>query len=251
MSDSTQSTALPRHVAIIMDGNGRWARGRGLPRNEGHRRGVENVRAIVRAAGELGIQYLTLYAFSSENWNRPQEEIDALMSLLERFLDSQEKEMHKQGLRLRTIGRVEELPPRVAQRLREVCESTAGQTRGTLVLALNYGSRSEMVDAAAGYARAVAAGHEDPSKLTWERLSRYLNTRDLPDPDLIIRTSGEHRISNFLLLQGAYAEFHFCAKCWPDFGPEDLKTALDDYARRERRFGKTSEQLSNEHARMN
>lgn len=243
VSDSPQTTVRPRHVAIIMDGNGRWARRHGLPRNEGHRRGVDNVRTIVRTAGEAGIEFLTLYAFSVENWNRPREEVDALMGLLKRFLDSQEKEMHKQKLRLRTIGRTDELPEPVAGRLREVCDATAGYTRGTLVLALNYGSRTEVTDAVAAYSRAVAAGYEDPDKLTWDRLSRYLYTRDIPDPDLIIRTSGEHRISNFLLMQAAYAEFHFCNKCWPEFGAEDFHAALADYARRERRFGKTSEQL--------
>lgn len=226
-----------------MDGNGRWARGRGLPRNEGHRRGVENVRKIVRAAGEIGLEYLTLYAFSCENWNRPKAEVDALMNLLERFLKSQASELRKQRIRLLTIGRTEELPPTVVELLHKTCSETAKHDRATLVLALNYGARTEITDAFKAYAKAVQEGREDPANVDYASIGRYLYTADIPDPDLVIRTSGEKRVSNFLLLQSAYAEYYFCDKFWPEFGPDDFRAALEDYSRRERRFGKTGEQL--------
>lgn len=234
---------LPAHVAIIMDGNGRWAKARGLPRNAGHRQGSENVREIVRAACDSGIRYLTLYAFSCENWNRPQEEVDELMRLLEKFLDSQAKEIAKQGLRFLTIGDTNALPQGVRDRIEKVRTSSSGNTRGTLILALNYGSRQEIVSAAKAFAADVQAGRTFADALDWSGLSRYLYTRDIPDPDLVIRTSGEERISNFLLLQGAYAEYYFSPKNWPDFGRDDLKKALEDYAGRQRRFGRTGEQL--------
>jgi len=240
---SQDQSRTPVHVAIIMDGNGRWAKARGLPRIAGHRQGVNNVKEIVRAAGALGIPYLTLYAFSCENWNRPKEEVDELMRLLERFLDTQAKEIRKQQLRLLAIGDTSALPEKVRTRLAEIIKESASNAKGTLILALNYGSRQEMVSAVQHYATAVAQGSEDPAALSWGRLSQYLYTADIPDPDLIIRTSGEQRISNFLLMQGAYAEYHFCQKHWPDFGKEDLETALQDFAHRERRFGMTGEQV--------
>jgi undecaprenyl diphosphate synthase len=232
-------------VAIIMDGNGRWAKARGLPRIAGHRQGVNNVKEIVRAAGNLGIRFLTLYAFSCENWNRPKAEVDELMKLLERFLDTQAKEIRKQQLRLLTVGDTNALPESVRKRLAEVIAESAGNGRGTLVLALNYGSRQEIVEAVRNYAKAAAEGREEPASLDWARLSGYLYTRDIPDPDLVIRTSGEHRVSNFLLLQSAYAEYHFSPKNWPDFKRADLEAALEDFARRERRYGLTGEQIHN------
>jgi len=226
-----------------MDGNGRWARQRGLPRIEGHRRGVETVRTVIDAARELGIRCLTLYAFSVENWKRPQEEVGALMRLLEYFLKKETQTLVKNGIRLRTIGRTHELPPVVRTQLEAAIAATAHFTEYTLVLALNYGARTEIADAARAYAAAIAAGKEKLENNSWAAFSRYLYTADLPDPDLIIRTSGETRVSNFLLLQGAYAEFVFTPVLWPEFTKADLAAALETYARRERRFGLTSEQL--------
>ncbi|HNX04868.1 MAG TPA: polyprenyl diphosphate synthase [Opitutales bacterium] len=242
-SQGESKRALPTHVAIIMDGNGRWAAERGLPRSEGHRHGVAAVKKIVKKAGDLGLRFLTLYAFSAENWNRPKHEVDFLMRLLGRFLDSQAKEILKSGLRLATIGDIQALPESVRTRLDKLIAASAGGERGTLVLALNYGSRQEIVSAARTFAEEVAAGREKPENLDWPKLSGYLQTRDIPDPDLVIRTSGELRISNFLLLQSAYAEYWFCDKYWPDFGPEDFQQALEAYSRRERRFGRTGAQL--------
>jgi undecaprenyl diphosphate synthase len=226
-----------------MDGNGRWAKKRGLPRIEGHRRGVETVRKIVEAAGDQGVRYLTLYAFSAENWKRPAAEVNALMLLLQRFLRSELDELVAKKIRLHTIGRTTELPAAVRKELDRTLEATAGFTEHHLILALNYGSRTEFSDAAAAYAREVAAGREDPADCSYEKLARHLYTADIPDPDLVIRTSGEMRISNFLLLQAAYAELIFTPVLWPDFSAEDFRSALADFASRERRFGATGEQL--------
>jgi undecaprenyl diphosphate synthase len=227
-----------------MDGNGRWARQRGLPRIEGHRQGVEAVRTVLETAWELGIRQITLYAFSAENWKRPAEEVGALMGLLEWFLKRETARLVANRIRLRTIGRIEELPDSVQRVLAEAITATAGFTEHTLVLALNYGARREVADAARAYAAAVVAGHERLETTSWDAFSRYLETADLPDPDLVIRTSGETRLSNFLLLQSAYAEFVFTPVLWPDFGKTELTAAVAEYARRERRFGKTSEQLT-------
>ncbi len=235
--------AVPAHVAIIMDGNGRWATQRGLPRIEGHRRGVETVRAVSRAARDLGVRMLTLYAFSVENWRRPADEIGALMGLLEHYLGRELDNFRREGIRLRTIGRTADLPAGVQARLREAEAATRHLTGYTLVLALNYGSRTEVAEAARAYAAAVAAGREPADAASWEHFRRYLYTADLPDPDLVIRTSGETRLSNFLLLQAAYAEFHFTPVLWPDFSRADLEAAIADYQRRERRFGRTSAQV--------
>lgn len=235
---------VPEHVAIIMDGNGRWARQRGLPRLEGHRRGVEAVRAAIEGSRELGIRYLTLYAFSVENWRRPEDEISGLMGLLEYFLKRETATLVKNRVRLRTIGRIDKLPPVVREELERAIAATAGFTEHMLILALNYGSRTEVLDAARSYAAAVAAGEIEPGDTTWETFARHLYTRDLPDPDLVIRTSGETRVSNFLLLQAAYAEFVFSPVLWPDFTKADLAAAVATYATRERRFGQTSEQLT-------
>lgn len=234
---------VPAHVAIIMDGNGRWAKQRGFPRIEGHRRGVETVRTTTFAARDLGVKTLTLYAFSVENWKRPQEEVGALMGLLEYYLKKELETFVRDRVRLRTIGRTSELPAGVQKLLRTTIEETKNFHDYTLVLALNYGARTEIVDAARAYAAAVAAGTEKLNDSSWDTFSRYLYTADLPDPDLIIRTSGETRVSNFLLMQGAYAEYVFTPVLWPDFSKADLAAAIAEYNRRERRFGQTSEQV--------
>lgn len=238
-----EGRTLPAHVAIIMDGNGRWARQRGLPRIEGHRRGVETVRTIIDATRAMGIPCLTLYAFSVENWSRPKDEVGALMALLEYFLKRETKTLVKNRVRLLTIGRTQELPAVVRTQLEAAIQATAAFTGHTLVLALNYGARTEVVDAARAYAAAVAAGREKLNDSSWGTFRRYLYTADLPDPDLVIRTSGETRVSNFLLLQAAYAEFIFSPVLWPDFTAADLAAACAEFARRERRYGLTSEQL--------
>jgi undecaprenyl diphosphate synthase len=239
---SSASPKIPQHVAIIMDGNGRWAQKRGLPRNEGHRRGAENVRKVTDAGQEIGLRTLTLYAFSAENWSRPQDEVGALMGLLEYYLKNELKTFIKNKIRLRTIGRTQDLPVAVQKALKHTIEATKEFTDYTLVLALNYGSRTEIVDAAHTYAAAVAAGKEKLSDDSWASFSRYLYTADLPDPDLIIRTSGETRLSNFMLMQAAYAEFVFTPVLWPDFRKTDLVAAVEEFDKRERRYGLTGEQ---------
>ncbi len=235
--------SIPQHVAIIMDGNGRWARQRGLPRLEGHRRGVESVRTALNAARELGIRYITLYAFSVENWKRPQEEVSGLMGLLELYLKRELSTFVRDEVRFHAIGRTADLPAGVCRLLRETEEATRHFTHWHFTLALNYGARTEVVDAARAYALAVRAGRANPAETGWDEFSRYLYTADLPDPDLLIRTSGELRISNFLLLQLAYAEMVFSPTLWPDFTKADLQAAVDEYGRRERRYGLTSEQV--------
>jgi undecaprenyl diphosphate synthase len=240
---SSPSGKIPQHVAIIMDGNGRWAKQRGLPRLEGHRRGVETVRTVVDAAREIGIRYITLYAFSVENWKRPAEEVSGLMGLLDYFLKRELNNLIKNRVRLLTIGRTTELPANVQRELDRVREATKDFTQWTLVLALNYGSRTEVADAARDYAAAVQAGREKLADNSWESFSRYLYTAAIPEPDLLIRTSGEQRVSNFLLLQCAYSEMVFTPVAWPDFGQADLQAAVDEYSRRERRYGLTTEQI--------
>ena len=228
---------VPQHVAIIMDGNGRWARDRGLPRREGHRAGAESVREAVEACKEIGIKFLTLYAFSSENWNRPQTEIKALMELLERFLKKKTPEMHKQGVRLHAIGRLDALPDRCRAELDRAIAQTSSNTDLDLVLALSYGAREEIVDATREIARKAARGELDPESIDNETISNHLYTADIPDPDLLVRTSGECRLSNFLLWQISYAEIVITRKFWPDFKKDDLHEAVSEYARRNRRFG--------------
>ena len=234
---------IPQHVAIIMDGNGRWAKARGLPRLEGHRRGVETVRTVVDAAREIGIRFLTLYAFSAENWKRPGDEVAGLMGLLDFFLKRELNNLIKEKVRLRTIGRIDQLPANVQRELERVKEATKDFQEWNLVLALNYGAQAEAVDAARAYAEAVQAGREDPAALTWEKFSNYFHTAGLPEPDLLIRTSGELRLSNFLMLQLAYAELVFTPTLWPDFGRAELISAVEEYGRRERRYGATTEQI--------
>ena len=234
---------VPQHIAIIMDGNGRWAKQRGLPRLEGHRRGVESVRTVVNAARELGVRYITLYAFSAENWKRPAEEVSGLMGLLDYFLKRELNSLIKNRVRLLTIGRISALPEGVQRELNRVIEATKNFTDWTVVLALNYGSRTEVADAAQAYAAAVQEGREKLDDSSWDRFSRYLYTAQIPEPDLLIRTSGELRMSNFLLLQCAYSEMVFTPVLWPDFGKAELAAAIDDYNKRERRYGLTTEQI--------
>jgi undecaprenyl diphosphate synthase len=228
---------LPRHVAIIMDGNGRWAKARRLPRVAGHRRGVETVRSIVRHAGELGIRVLTLYAFSSENWRRPAEEISDLMGLLRHFIRADLNEIAEAGARIRVIGDYRAFQDDVVKLIDGAVERTATNTKMDLVIALNYGSQNELADAARKLAERVQAGELAPETITADTLERELQTRDLPPVDLLIRTSGERRLSNFLLWQAAYAELVFVDTLWPDFDQAELVRALEEYARRERRFG--------------
>lgn len=231
---------VPRHVAIIMDGNGRWAKKRGLPRVKGHQAGAESVRAAVRAARDAGVKFLTLYAFSAENWVRPLEEVNGLMSLLSRFLKSEEHLLHENRVRLRIIGHLSELPESVQRELERVMEATRAYDQGTLTLALSYGGRHEIVDATRSIAREVEAGTLRPDEITAETIAAHLYAPDIPDPDLMIRTSGEMRISNFLLWQISYAELYVTDVLWPDFREEDFRAALEDYRRRNRRFGDVS-----------
>jgi len=229
--------AVPRHVAIIMDGNGRWAAARGLPRGEGHRRGVEALRRTVRAAGDLGIGILTIFSFSSENWSRPPAEIRELMALLRRFIRHDLADLHRNGVRVRIIGERENLEPDIRRLLDEAEELTRDNDRLVLVVAFNYGARQEIARAAQRMAAAVAAGDLAISAVTADKLASYLDAADLPDPDLIIRTSGEQRLSNFLLWQAAYSELVFVPTYWPDFDRGALENAIMEYRRRERRFG--------------
>jgi undecaprenyl diphosphate synthase len=229
--------AVPRHVAIILDGNGRWAEARGLPRREGHRRGVEALRRTVRAAGELGIGFLTIFSFSAENWSRPQSEIRDLMGLLRLFIRNDLADLNRSNVRVLVIGERDELAPDIRALVEEAETLTKANTGLTLVVAFNYGSRQEIARAARALAQDVAEGRLDPKQVTAERLGAGLDTAALPDPDLIIRTSGEQRLSNFLLWQGAYSELVFVPTYWPDFDRGALEAAIDEYHRRERRFG--------------
>ena len=227
----------PRHVAIIMDGNGRWAAERGLPRGEGHRRGVEALRRTVRAAGDLGIDFLTIFSFSAENWSRPPAEIRELMGLLRRFVRHDLADLHRRGVRVRVIGEREGLDPDIGRLLDEAEELTKDNTKLVLVVAFNYGARQEIARAARRIAAAVAAGKLAVGAVTADSLASFLDLPDLPDPDLIIRTSGEQRLSNFLLWQAAYSELVFVPTYWPDFDRATLESAIAEYRRRERRFG--------------
>jgi len=228
---------LPRHVAIIMDGNGRWAKQRGLPRVEGHRAGAESVREVVRVCGELGIEYLTLYAFSIENWNRPKLEVTALMHLLEFYLKQEIPELDKNNVRLAAIGRLHELPQTAQRQLAKSMNALSHNTGLTLVLALSYGGRAEIVDATRALAREIKAGRLEVADIDEKTISQHLYTRSMPDPDLLVRTSGEMRVSNFLLWQISYAEIYVTDTLWPDFRRVELMKALEDYGKRNRRFG--------------
>jgi undecaprenyl diphosphate synthase len=233
------SLAPPTHVAIIMDGNGRWALNRGLPRTAGHRRGAEAVRTAVRTAAKLGISYLTLYGFSSENWKRPVSEVNDLMGLLRYYLRSEIAELHKEGVRLRVIGERERLEPDIVAMIDDAERRTAENRRLTLTIALSYGGRTEIAAAARSLAADVASGRLKPEEIDEAAFAARLFTADMPDPDLLIRTSGEKRISNFLLWQLAYAEFVFVDTLWPDFSENDFETAIREYQGRERRYGAT------------
>lgn len=241
---SIDPNKVPRHVAIIMDGNGRWAKAKGLPRSSGHAEGVETVKKITTEATRLGIKYLTLYTFSTENWSRPAAEIEALMGLI---LDHLEEEIFmKNDVRFRVIGQRERLPERVQQRLRETEERTKGNQKMTMIVALSYSARWELTEATRQIAREVKEGTLDVADITEETVSRHLATNFMPDPDLLIRTGGEKRISNYLLWQSAYSEFYFSDTFWPDFNEECLRRAVADYQHRQRRYGKTGEQVEAE-----
>jgi len=228
---------MPTHVAIIMDGNGRWAAQRGLPRFEGHRRGVEAIRRAVRTAGDLGIQYLTVYSFSAENWRRPAQEVSDLMGLLKRFVRHDLAELHSNNIRVRIIGEREGLASDIRMLLDEAEQLTKSNTGLTLVIAFNYGGRQEIVSAVRALARKVKDGLLDPAEIDMDTVAAALDTRGIPDPDLVIRTSGEQRVSNFLTWQTAYSEFVFLPCFWPDFDEATFRAAIDEYCRRDRRFG--------------
>jgi len=233
----TAAFKVPRHVAIIMDGNGRWAAARGLPRGEGHRRGVEALRRTVRAAGEIGIQFITIFSFSAENWSRPAAEVSELMGLLRRFIRNDLAELHKSNVRVRIIGERSDLNPEIGRLLVEAEELTRNNDGLTLVVAFNYGSRQEITRGVQRIAEQVAMGRITPSEINMEVVGHFLDAPDVPDPDLIIRTSGEQRLSNFLLWQAAYSELVFISTYWPDFDRATLEAAIREYQQRERRFG--------------
>ena len=237
VDDSDPGRPAPRHVAIIMDGNGRWAKARGLPRAAGHKAGAEAARKVLRAAGEAGVQCLTLYAFSSENWRRPEAEINDLMGLLRFYIGSELNALHREGIRLRILGDHKAFQPDVARMVDEAVARTAGNDRMTLAIALNYGARTELVGAARDLARRAAAGEIAPDEIDEAAIDASLDTAGLPALDLLIRTSGEYRLSNFLLWQAAYAELLFVDTLWPDFDGDALRAALGDFAARERRYG--------------
>ncbi|GAK44538.1 undecaprenyl diphosphate synthase [Tepidicaulis marinus] len=239
-ADHSQDSAhapAPRHVAIIMDGNGRWAAKRHLPRKLGHKAGVEAVRKIVRDAGELGVEYLTLYGFSSENWKRPPEEVGDLMELLRYFIRKDLAELHQNGVNIRIIGDREGLEPDILKMIDEAQELTAGNSRLKLIIAFNYGGQSEITNAVRRIAAKAQRGELDPAAITPETVEAHLDTAGVPSPDLVIRTSGEKRLSNFLIWQSAYAELVFTDVFWPDFSRKDLEAAFREYQSRERRFG--------------
>ena len=241
--EQIQPNRIPRHIAIIMDGNGRWAKKQGLARMFGHRQGVETVHRITEATAELGVQYLTLYAFSTENWNRPKEEVDALMVLLVETIAKETPTLMKNNIRLQTIGDLSRLPQTTYDKFMECIQQTSQNTGLTLIIALSYSARWEIIQAAQHMAQAVQEGTLLPEDINEETISNYLTTAQVPDPDLLIRTSGELRISNFLLWQLAYSELYFTNCLWPDFTNEEFYHAIVDYQHRERRFGKTSEQI--------
>ena len=229
---------IPQHIAIILDGNGRWAKSKGMPRNYGHTMGAKNVEVILRAADELGIQYVTMYAFSTENWKRPDGEVEALMKLLNSYLKNCIKTARKNNMRVRVIGDVTALSPDFQEKIRKLEEESAHNTGLNFQIAINYGSRDEIIRAV----RNIAKDGIEPEQITDQTLERYLDTHDIPDPDLLIRTSGEQRVSNYLLWQLAYSEFYFTDVPWPDFTPEELLKAVTDYSDRDRRYGKIKEE---------
>jgi len=235
---------IPKHIAIIMDGNGRWAKQHAIGRLRGHKRGAQAVRAAVRTCREIGIKYLTLFAFSIENWGRPTKEVEGLMSLLEEYLEKELKELHKKGIKLTTIGDIDQLKPSVKEKIISAKKITANNDQMVLNLALSYGSRDEIIGAVKKIVQDSQNGKINSGDINKEIFSKYLNTCEMPDPDLLIRTSGEYRISNFLLWQLAYTELYFTPVLWPDFKKEDIVKAIASYQKRERRFGLTSDQLN-------
>lgn len=242
---------MPKHIAIIMDGNGRWATERQLNRTKGHRQGIETVREIVKTSSQIGVQYLTLYAFSIENWKRPAVEVNVLMSLLEHYLNAELEELHKNNVRLTTIGKISSLPKSVQKLLHNAYEKTKNNTGLTLTLALSYSGRWDIMRAVQMIALDVRRGNISPEDLDESVFSDYLSTKDLPDPDLLIRTSGEMRLSNFLLWEMAYSEIYITEKYWPEFKRADLYEAILNFVSRERRFGKTSAQVSDPNSQVN
>lgn len=243
MGNNVEAT-IPKHVAVIMDGNGRWAQARGKERWEGHQAGAEAVRRVIQVAGEMGVEFLTLYAFSKENWRRPKEEVDLLMELMVTLIAREAEELMKNKVRVKAIGNLVDLPVHVREKLQELIQMTSGNTGLTVIIALSYGSRWEIVQAAKKIAANYRQGKiTDLESIGESDFSEYLTTQGIPDPDLLIRTSGEYRVSNFLLWQIAYAELYFIDKFWPDFEKEDLYLAIRNFQQRERRFGKTGEQL--------
>jgi len=245
--ENIDNSKLPKHIAVIMDGNGRWAKSHGKPRVFGHKNGVTAVREVTEAAAELGVEYLTLYAFSTENWNRPAIEVNALMMLLIETVKSEIKTLNKNNIQLKAIGDVNALPSGTREALMKGIEQTSSNTGMRLILALNYSSRWEIVEATKKIAEKVSMGILNVQEIDSDVFTQHLTTSDIPDPELMIRTSGEHRISNYLLWQAAYAELHFTDVLWPDFRKEDLHKAILDFQNRERRFGKTSEQILETH----
>lgn len=244
LKQSIDKNNIPQHVAIIMDGNGRWAKQQGEDRIFGHHEGVNSVREIVEACGEIGVKYLTLYAFSTENWNRPKDEVDALMELLVATISMETPNLNKKGVRLQAIGDIKSLPESCQKELQESIDITSKNDTVTLILALSYSSKWEITNSVKEIAKQIEEGKLKSSEITSKHIEKYLNTNIFPDPELMIRTSGEHRISNFLLWQLAYAEFYFTDTLWPDFRKNDFFKAILSYQNRERRFGKTSEQIS-------
>jgi len=242
--EKLNKTNIPLHIAIIMDGNGRWAKSKGQTRLFGHAMGVESVRRVLTAATEAGVKYLTLYAFSTENWNRPKDEVDGLMDLLVNTVTKEIEELHKNNVIVRTIGDIKALPGDCGIRLLKATEQTQNNTGTTLILALNYSAKQEIKEAVKSIAKAHKAGTLDVDTITDETIDQYLETKNIPHPELLIRTSGEVRLSNFLLWQIAYSELYFSEKYWPDFQEADFYQAIYDYQNRERRFGKVSEQIN-------
>lgn len=235
-----EEARLPAHVAIIMDGNGRWAQSRGLPRTAGHKKGAEALRSLLVECQDMGIRYLTIYAFSSENWNRPQTEVSDLMQLLRFYLEKELRTLIKHGIRLKVIGDLSQVEPAIRKQIEKAEQRTAENDRFQLTVALSYGARNEILQAVQAIANAVQRGEFEAADVTEDTISQHLYTAELPDPDLLIRTGGEQRLSNFLLWQQAYTELFFTPVFWPDFSIEHFKTALDEYAKRERRYGTTA-----------
>ncbi len=246
LRESINPERIPQHIAIIMDGNGRWAKQRGKLRLSGHNEGAKTLKKIIETAANLGVKYLTVYAFSTENWNRPKEEVSGLMNLLVNSMEREIKEVNKNGIKISVIGDIDKLPSQVIKKVNKAIEITQNNDKFNVIIALSYSGRWEIANAVKKIATDVKSGIIDPQQIDETLISNYFVTKDIPDPELLIRTSGEHRISNFLLYQLAYSELYFTDVLWPDFSSEEFYKAILDYQSRERRFGKTSEQLNSE-----